>query len=587
MTVQSFCFFLFLVIQFAFSAPPAPSIRSATVYRSLSESNFRTFRIFRSFQRQTNVYELIELGRLDILEQTPVSVSTLLVAHQNHRYSPLQYSIIWKEHQMFSFLLDSLLRSAIIEIRSHIRDLIAVAVKCGNLPALKTIFRRCGRQVFTKQQYLSLAARHNASFEILSFLFDAVGLKSEMETSFDPIIASILVNLPGPFYFFALSEPAKLTRFDSQIGTTPLLFLLQKQRLRMLLDAVDCIPALVDLTDDCSNTLLHMIAAVGVPGAVKRLLEAGADLNAVNTANQTPLQSIFFNERDGRLLRLFSAGKQRVFAELLESGTSIFAGESGHSVFDLISASQAMWAVEHVLKFEEAEEFIGRVGREAQSWLLAEGLLRQGVSLEFDSWRVDWNEILQNDCHFCLRHRVLLEAAPTNLMHHAAQHGATGIIVALDEAGVDVNVRDEEEFDFSFLSALQDFDVHLRKLVGKKLRPLEYAIVAKNLDTIEAILQCRSFSSQYYLSLRMVPNPEVLQLLVLSDRLDFSLIKGECCVLELFTAWNNLETSNQSVDVVEAMNLAARKILKNSKKNKRNAETIAAYLKGYQMRMLK
>ena len=165
-------------------------------------------------------------------------------------------------------------------------------------------------------------------------------------------------------------------------------------------------------------------------------MQAGADLNAKNASHRTPLQMIFIDENGG-LLRSFSTGKQRVFAELLEAGASIFDEESGCSVFSLILGSRAMWSIEHILKTGEAQEFINRA-KESRVWWLAEGLLRLNVDVDVDAWPVDWSEIVESDCHKCLQ-RIQTEEFPSNLMQQAVQQNASGIIAVLEKRSVDVH----------------------------------------------------------------------------------------------------------------------------------------------------
>ncbi|WP_265443024.1 ankyrin repeat domain-containing protein [Flexivirga meconopsidis] len=64
----------------------------------------------------------------------------------------------------------------------------------------------------------------------------------------------------------------------------------------------------VDQTDSCGNTLLMLAAYHGHAGAVKALLERGADANRLNDRGQSPLAGAVFKGEDTIVWLLLDAG---------------------------------------------------------------------------------------------------------------------------------------------------------------------------------------------------------------------------------------------------------------------------------------
>ncbi|NNG38129.1 ankyrin repeat domain-containing protein [Flexivirga sp. ID2601S] len=64
----------------------------------------------------------------------------------------------------------------------------------------------------------------------------------------------------------------------------------------------------VDQTDACGNTLLMLAAYHGHAGAVKALLERGADANRLNDRGQSPLAGAVFKGEDTIVWLLLDAG---------------------------------------------------------------------------------------------------------------------------------------------------------------------------------------------------------------------------------------------------------------------------------------
>lgn len=275
-----------------------------------------------------NLYEMAETGKIDQNMVFVMLFVEIFESNEIYPYTPAEWAVFNGETEVIRTFLEM---SEVVHydpssVNPIFTNLFALAIQRNKYETLKCILE-CTKMEVKGQGFLSIAAQHKASNEILNFLLNDCDLSSEIDetnilkTYLTPLNSCIKFNNFDAAILY-LKHGASLT-LNGAKHDSPLAAIFRLNKYRMLETIFKYFPEYYNIIDEDGDSLYHYAAIYSSKVEMFTLIRETFPYLSVNLKNKignTPLNTCF-----KYIL------KKEIILELISIGADIFhVPDEGH-----------------------------------------------------------------------------------------------------------------------------------------------------------------------------------------------------------------------------------------------------------------